>query len=356
MAVRKLGRVDATSAARLFAAIDAAAEANRFSGAVSLQLGPDLVFERAYGYADRSNRIENTMQTRFGTASVTKGFTALSVCRALQDARLPLETPVRDVLGPLLPHLSGDVTIKHLLTHTSGIGDYYDEEVVTDFTNYHVSIPWHRLERPRDYLPLLDLPPKFAPGERFSYCNSGFIVLGLVVEELGGRPYHDFVQTQIFDRAGMTCSGFFRLDALPGSTALGYIDLDGSWKTNVYNLPVIGGPDGGAFTTAADMAHFWAALHRSLLVGPEWRDAYLRPHVRAEAVGAHVSYGLGVWIYDRPGERLFHYLDGGDAGVSFTSLHSAERGVEYTVACNAPPSAREIVTLLDEAILGLDRG
>jgi CubicO group peptidase (beta-lactamase class C family) len=346
--------VNVRSADRLFAHIDAAAEANRFSGVISLRLGRDLVFERAYGFADRSNQIVNTLQTRFGTASATKAFTALSVCALMEKGRVALDTPVTDVLSVALPHVSKAVTIEHLLTHTSGIGDYYDEEVVTDFTTFHVSIPWYRLERPRDYVPLLaELPPKFPPGGRFSYCNSGFILLGLIVEELAGVGYQEFVQTRILDRAEMTDSGFMRLDALPERTAIGYIEEDGTWRTNVYNLPVVGGPDGGAFSTAADMAKFWSALNRDAIIAREWRERFMQPHVPTPTLG--VFYGLGVWIYQRPDKPPFHFIEGGDAGVSFASLCGSKSGVQYTVACNAPPGASEIVDLLDDAIVGIDR-
>jgi CubicO group peptidase (beta-lactamase class C family) len=346
--------VDPRSTDRLFTAIEAAAEANRFSGVVSVELGADRAFKRAYGYGDRSNGIANTTQTRFGTASATKAFTALSVCALLEQRSLALDTSVSDVLRVGLPHVSNDVTVEQLLTHTSGIGDYYDEDVVPDFDSYHLSIPWYRLERPRDYIPLLaELPPKFPPGTRFSYCNSGFILLGLVVEEVAGVAYQEFVQTRIFDRAEMSDSGFIRLDALPERTAIGYIDEDGGWRTNVYNLPVIGGPDGGVFSTVADMTKFWSALNRDHIVGREWRERFLKRQVPTPTPG--VFYGLGVWIRQRPDGPPFYFVEGGDAGVSFTSLYGAKSGVQYTVACNAPPGGDEIVKLLDDAIVGPDR-
>jgi CubicO group peptidase (beta-lactamase class C family) len=346
--------VDAGSAERLFADIDAAARESRFSGVVSMRASPGAPFERAYGFADRANGITNTMAMRFGTASATKGFTALAACALVESGRLALDTPVIDVVDAELPHVAPEVTVERLLTHTSGIGDYYDEDVVTDFTDYQVSVPWSRLERVRDYLPLLaEPPPKFAPGERFSYSNSGFVMLGLVVEAVAGVAYQEFVETRIFERAGMSESGFFRFDRLPGSTALGYIDEeDGTWRTNVYSLPVVGGPDGGAFCTMADMGRFWSALHGDRILGPEWRERFLTPQVSLPEAGS--SYGLGVWIAEGADGRRYHYLEGADAGVTFTSLHGRDAGVEYALACNAPPSGREIAALLDREILGID--
>ncbi len=340
------------SAKRLFAQLDDVAKANSFSGVVSVRLGAELEFDRAYGYADRANAIENTMRTRFGTASVTKGFTALAVCALIEEGELTLETPATEVLGELLPDLSPEMTIEHLLTHTSGVGDYYDEDVVTDFTDFHLPIPWFRLERPRDYLPLIaDLPAQFPPGERFSYSNSGYVLLGVIVEELTGVPFQRFVEARIFDPAGMSESGFFRFDQLPESTALGYIEAsDGSWRTNVYNLPVVGGPDGGAFSTAADMARFWSSLHADRILGREWRERWLRPRISAPSPS--LFYGLGVWIHQRPDGQAIPFLQGEDAGVTFSSLHDASSETGYTVACNSPPGATEVVKLLDGELAG----
>lgn len=121
-----------------------------------------------------------------------------------------------------------------------------------------------------------------------------------------------------------------------------------------YNLPVVGVPDGGAFSTAADMARFWSGLHSDLILGSEWRECFLRPHVSAGPSG--LTYGLGVWIHERPDEQAFPFLEGADAGVTFNSLHHAESGIEYTVACNAPPGATELVKLLDGAILEVGTG
>lgn len=153
--------------------------------------------------------------------------------------------------------------LPHLLTHTSGIGDYYDEDEVDDFEHFFVEIPWYALRGPKDYLPLFTEPMKHAPGERFSYCNGGYILPGVIIEEITGVAYHRSVEEQVFTPCGMTDSGFFAMNELPERTAYGYLKAEPAWKTNIYNLPIVGASDGGAFTTAGDMRR----LRRAILAG-----------------------------------------------------------------------------------------
>jgi CubicO group peptidase (beta-lactamase class C family) len=148
-----------------------------------------------------------------------------------------------------------------LLTHTSGIPDYLDEEKITDFENYFLSVPWYALQGPRDYLAVFpDEAMKFEPGERFSYSNGGYILLGLVIEEMTGRKYQDFVTQAVLQANGLQQSGYFVMNQLPEKTALGYIEGENGWRTNIYNLPIVGASDGGLFTTAQDMAKLWTAF------------------------------------------------------------------------------------------------
>ncbi len=144
---------------------------------------------------------------------------------------------------------------------------------------------------------------KAAPGKRFHYNNAGFILLGLIVEQLSGQRFTDYVQAHIFDRCGMESSGYFSMDRLPANTALGYIDeQDGSWKTNVYSLPIIGGADGGAFVTAQDMLKLWNALQQEQLLSKELCNKLLSPHVFTGNENEY--YGYGVWI-TKKGRRHF---------------------------------------------------
>jgi len=216
-----------------------------FSGVV--RVGDD---SWAFGFADRAHELPNTVDTQFAIASGTKGFTAL-VARAV----LPLDLRARELLGRDLPLIDDRVTVEHLLTHTSGIGDYYDEDVVTDFETYVMPVPVHELATTEDYLRVLDgHPQRFPPGERQKYCNGGYVVLALLAERASGRSFFDLVDEHICRPAGMAATAFLRSDSLPGRAAIGYL-ADG--RTNVFHLPVRGSGDGGLYTTLEDVDRFW---------------------------------------------------------------------------------------------------
>ncbi len=293
-----------------------------FSGVVSI--GGET---RAYGFANRAHGIPNTPATRFGVASGTKGLTALAVVSLVQEGALRLDTPARELLGDDLPLVDDRATVEQLLSHTSGIGDYFDEEQIADPTAYPLAVPVHRLAETEDYLAVLDgFPQKFPPGERFAYCNSGFVVLALLAERAGGRPFRELVAERVCEPAGMTRTEFLRSDELPGDAALGYIEGEGL-QTNVLHLPVRGSGDGGVYTTVADVETLWDAFLGGRIVSAEWVEQMTTPHGSA--------YGLGFWL-----EPL--RLSGSDAGVSFRSVAG-----RYTVISNATAGAWPICRFLE---------
>src|SRR3954470_7851397 len=201
-----------------------------FSGVVRVD-GPDgIEVVRAYGLADRAHAIPNEPETQFGIASGTKGLTALVVMRLVEDGALSLSTPARSVLGADLPLVDERVTVEHLLAHRSGIGDYLDEELDLDFSAYLLPVPAQQLATTEAYLAVLDgHPQKFAPGERFAYCNGGYVVLALIAERATGTSFHELVRDLVCAPAGMDDTAFFRSDELPGRAAVGYVEVDGVW-------------------------------------------------------------------------------------------------------------------------------
>jgi CubicO group peptidase (beta-lactamase class C family) len=249
------------------------------------------------------------------------------------------------------PRYSPDITIKHLLTHTSGIPDYYDEEKITDFASFALSIPCYELRGPTDYLPAFpDEDMKFPPGERFSYCNGGYILLGLVIEALTGMRYQDFVEQTIFQPTGMHRSGYFAMNQLPEQTALGYIEDDGTWRTNIFNRQIVGASDGGAFTRVGDLATLWTAFWQGTIVPPEVVEIYTAPYVHAETEGEHMYYGHGLWIREDAHRTRDVYMVGGDAGVSFKSRVDRTNDLHVTVMSNTTHGAWPVVRAIARAV------
>lgn len=263
----------------------------------------------------------------------------------IEEGLLDLATPARSALGPDLPLIGDDVTIEQLLAHRSGIGDYLDEDLEQDLADYLMPVPAQELATTEQYLAVLDgHPPKFAPGERFSYCNGGYVVLALIAERTSGVPFDDLVQQRVCEPAGMVDTAFLRSDDLPARTALGYLEIDGAWRSNVFHLPVRGSGDGGIYSTAADLSALWRAFFAGEIVSMDWAGAMVRPR---SDVPPSRRYGVGFWLH-ATGDAVF--LEGCDAGVSCRSVHDPRAGVTHTVISNTSDGAWPIARFLAERL------
>lgn len=319
--------------------VDRIAQETGFSGVVWIDRAGEIEFARAYGLANRTYKVPNSLDTRFGIASGSKGFTALAVVSLVRDGVLELNTTARALLGKDLPLIADDVTVEHLLTHTSGIGDYLDEEADTEITDYVIGAA-HELTTTEAFLPLLDgHPTKFRAGERFAYCNGGFVVLALLAERAGGVGYHDLVRERVLRPAGMTSTDFLRSDELPADAAVGYLPLDGVDRSNVFHLPVLATGDGGIYSTAADISTFWRALYAGEIVSSV--DDVLRP--RCDVPAEARRYGLGFWLHESTDTAI---LVGYDAGASFKSTHDPHTSTTRTVLSNTSPGAWPVARAL----------
>jgi CubicO group peptidase (beta-lactamase class C family) len=310
-----------------------------FSGVVSIFQADSLLYEKAFGFRDVSNQVPNSAATRFGIASGTKFFTALGIGRLIDQGLLALETQVGKLSHDYAGFIAPGATIRHLLTHTSGVYDYFDEEVEQDFDNFFVSIPWYRLETPSDYWPLFKgQAAKFEPGERFSYSNGGYVFLGLLIEKITGQRFRDFMQEQVFKVARMPQTGFYALNNLPANTALGY--LEDRQTTNLYNLPIRGGGDGGLYTTAADLRSFWKYLFSNRILSPELTAVFLQTHERFDD-----QSGYGCGLYKRLDNSLFS-IAGGDAGVGFDSRYFVQQKITASILSNTTNGEEDLRELV----------
>ena len=323
--------------------VDEKAAETGFAGVVRLERSGVVELDAAYGLADRAHAIPMTTDTQLGMASGSKTLTALVVMRLAEQGLLTLSTTAREVLGADLPLIADDVTVEHLLSHRSGIGDYLDEDEL-DSEHYPMPVSVHRLVTTEDFLPILDgYPTKFAAGERFSYCNGGYVVLALIAERVASRSYHDLVRELVCSPAGLTDTDFLRSDALPGTAALGYVEVDGQWRTNVFHLPVLATGDGGMYTTTADMSRFWEALVSGRIVTAETLADMRRPRSEPDP-GESDCYGLGFWLKADSPELT---MVGGDAGVSFWSNHHPGHSTTATVIATTTGGAWPVAEVVE---------
>lgn len=294
--------------------IEQTAAETEFWGVVSLFKENEAIYNNAFGYRDVKNKLPNTITTRFGIASGTKVFTALGIGVLIDQGLMTLDTTMAELSSEYAGFIDERATILQLLTHTSGIYDYYDEEIEEDFENFSVEIPWYELETPSDYIPLFKgKAMKFRPGERYSYSNGGYVFLGILIEKLTGVPYREFIHEHVLKAAKMHSSGFYAFNDLPENTANGY--YEDRRKTNIYQLPIRGGGDGGMYTTTDDLMSFWDNLLSNRILSEALTRTYLSTHAK---INDRMGYGCG--IYKRLDGSMFSIV-GGDAGVGFDSRY-----------------------------------
>ncbi|HEX2755450.1 MAG TPA: serine hydrolase domain-containing protein [Candidatus Limnocylindrales bacterium] len=322
----------------------------------------------AMGQADRVAGLPNHAGTRFGIASTTKLFTGLTVARLVDRGVVRYEDRLVDLLAEDLRPLDLDprVMIHQLLSHTSGVGDYADEYDGPPYETIWESIPPTMIRGPRDMVPLLrDLPRTGDPGEAARYNNGAYVLVGLALEIVSGRSFPDLVRAEVFGPLGMTTSGFWAFDGLEPDLADGYLPPDPeaapgtlatTWRTNIYSLPAIGLPDGGAQATATDLVRALDGLTGRGAVGAE----FLTPTTRERMIGPHAvspvekaGYGLGV-IHggEGPSARIGHA--GEDPGFSSRCWAYRASGERVVVQSNVTEGAWHPFRRLDELLAAVD--
>ena len=316
--------------------------------------------------ADREASLLIDAKTRFGTASSTKLLTGLTVARLVDRGVVRYEDRLVDLVGPdLRPRdLDPRVTLSHLLSHTSGVGDYADEYDGPPYETIWETVPSGTIRGPRDIVPLMrDLPRTADPGVAARYNNGAYVLVGLALEEVTGRAFADIVRNEVFEPLGMTSSGFWPLDGVEPDIAVGYLPPDpaaapgsfaAGWRRNVYSLPAMGLPDGGAQCTATDLVRALDGLTGRGELGA----SFLTAATRERMIGPHaispvekVGYGLGV-VHGgaRPTARIGH--SGEDPGFSSRCWAYTTTGERVVVLSNVSEGAAVPFRRLDELLTG----
>ncbi len=303
-----------------------------FSGRFQIQKGDELIFDHVKGFADRSEGRLSNKETLYGTASGTKFLTALGIGKLLEAKFLSLDTPASEVLNLEIESYDPKITIRQLLSHTSGMPDYLDEDLFEDVDNIELAIPNYKLVSPKDYLPLFPrIPMIFEPGSQFAYNNGAFVYLAMIIETLSGMSYKDYINHELLEPIGITRSGVFATNDLPSNAALGYVLEEDRWVSNIFKLPIQAGGDGGAWINAADMLTLWQAFDSAQIVSEDMKNEFIKSHAVVEA-DRGIEYGLGLWL--KKTEKGYEpFVVGSDAGVSFKSSYNlSTKGYRFAVS------------------------
>jgi CubicO group peptidase (beta-lactamase class C family) len=312
---------------------DAVAD-DRFSGTVLLAKDGKPVFEQAYGLADREHNVRNTLDTRFRLGSMNKMFTAVSIMQLVQAGKVDLDKPFGTYISDYSnKSVATSVTIRQLLTHTGGTGDFFGPE----FDKNRL-----KLRTLQDYVDLFgNRPLRFEPGTKWEYSNYGFILLGVVIERVSGQNYYDYVRQHIYVPAGMKLTDSEPEDVAVPNRSVGYTRMNGQqWEPNTDTLPYRGTSAGGGYSTVGDLLSFANALQKHVLLNAQYTEMLTTGKV-ASFKGAQYGFGFEDSVIN--GTRCFGH-GGGAPGMNGDLRICPSSGYVVAVLANMDPLAADRVT------------
>jgi CubicO group peptidase (beta-lactamase class C family) len=311
-----------------------------FSGAALIALRRDVLLQHACGEASKRFHVANDIETKFNLGSMNKMFTSTAVMQLVEQGALSVDDAISEYVDEswLPREVTDRITVHHLLTHTSGLGSYFNDEYWASSRELYRALD--------DYKPLIrDERPAFEPGTRWRYSNTGMFLLGVVIESVTGDDYFDYMRQHIYGPANMGHSDSYEMDYPVENLAIGYDPApDSPWgfENNLYKHVIKGGPAGGGFSTVGDLHRFAQALIDGTLVTEEslalmWTDHF------------EEGYGYGFGIEEGPNGTVVGH-SGGFPGISSNLDIMVDRGYVVAVMSNyggaAGPIANRIAALI----------
>lgn len=257
------------------------------SGSVLVARGADILLTDAGGEASKAFHVPNNVDTKFNLGSMNKMFTTVAAARLIEAGKIAFDDPISKWVDEtwLPKDVTDRITIRHLMTHTSGLGSYFNETYMKSSRDL-----FRKLD---DYKPLIkDDRPAFQPGERFQYSNTGMFLLGVVIEKVTGEDYFEHIRKAVYEPAGMMDTDCYEMDRPVENLAIGYSPDFSSpykWRNNLYQHTLKGGPAGGGFSTVRDLHRFAVALLSGTYVSEATLET-LWTDVKGESYG----YGFAV--------------------------------------------------------------
>jgi CubicO group peptidase (beta-lactamase class C family) len=302
---------------------------DKFSGAIVVAKDSKPIFIKAYGMANKSGNVRNRTDTKFNVGSMNKMFTAVAIAQLVERGKLSYTDPVGKHL-PDYPNkaVASKVTVHHLLTHTSGMGDYQNEKFYAQLD---------RMRTVSDLVPLfVNDPLTFEPGEKWDYSNAAFVVLGLIIERVSGKNYFDYVKQHVFKRAGMSNTDFYEREEKVANRAVGYMmvnaqgepDPEAPRRENTSARPAKGSPAGGAYSTVNDMLKFQIALRTDKLLNRKHTEILTTGKAKVPPGWPMSEYAYGFTISVVSGKRIVGH---GGAGPGVAAKFDMYPELGYTV-------------------------
>jgi CubicO group peptidase (beta-lactamase class C family) len=326
---------DAEIVEQLRAYVERMAKRDAFSGTVLLAKRGRPLYNAAFGEANKDYGVQNTIDTKFNLGSMNKMFTAVAVMQLAEAGKLSLDDTLGRFLkaGAMRPEVLSKVRVKHLLTHTSGLGSYFNPR-------------WDSLSRTLfrsvdDWMGLIkDDALAFEPGTRWSYSNTGMLVLGKVIEAASGQDYFEYVREHIYTPAGMTNSDSYELDRVIKNLAIGY-DIErtakgAEYRPNTFYHVLRGGPAGGGYSTVGDLTRFATALVEGKLVSRAGVKQLTTP--KPEISSPRYGFGFGI---EENGRIVGH--GGGFPGINSQLDIFVEEDYTLAVMSNYSMGAQPVV-------------
>ena len=320
-----------------------------FSGVVLVAKNGEPVFVKAYGLANKKDNSANRIDTKFDLGSMNKMFTAVAIAQLVERGKLSFTDTIAKVL-PEYPNKSvaERVTIHQLLTHTSGMGNYQNQQFIANL---------NKIRTNADLLPFfINEPLAFDPGTKWQYSNAGFVVLGLIIERVSKQSYFDFVRENIFKPAGMSDTESFERDKQTPNLAIGYMRMNADGRPdpslplreNTSIRPLRGSAAGGGYSTVTDLLKFGQALYGHKLLSEKYTRIVTTGKVEAGGVDRKYGYGFGDNLID--GVHVTGH-NGGGPGIGANFDIFPELGYTAVVLSNySAPTMMPVVRKIRELI------
>lgn len=320
-----------------------------FSGAALIKRGKETVFSFAAGYANRMYKIENTLDMAFDTASITKLFTAAGIVLLESGGQISFDASIYDFVDLSGSEIPGNVTIKHLLTHTSGIADDAEESKGEDYSALFIDKPNYSIRENKDFLNnFIYKKPNFQPGKKICYNNCGFVLLGLAIEKITRINYRDFITNEIFRPFQMKNTFFASKEDSGRIFAEGYFyDENGALKKNIYSFPPVGTADSGAYTTVGDLDIFIRTVYNS----PVYNKMLVpQTNIKKQYEDYQYTMGMAFELREKEGRIIRAHKDGCNAGVCNITVFYPKEAFTFSILgnvdCNIWELHREAEKLL----------